>query len=119
MCTTYQDEGEVALWLLEYFLRALDTVHHRLHGDADLAEELQDDHLVDPVVFDQQDTLVLLAQSCGQLCKYLLLVVCDLLGAVLVAVCAHLTALLRIENDCEAGGLEWLEHEEHSILRLK
>ena len=62
---TYQNEGEVALWLCEYFLRALDTVHNCLHGNADFAEKLQNDHLVDSVVFDQQDTLVFLAQSCG------------------------------------------------------
>jgi hypothetical protein len=49
---THQDEGEVAMWLCEYFLRALDSIHHRLHGNADFAEELQNDHLVDSVVFD-------------------------------------------------------------------
>jgi len=115
---TYEDEGEVTLWLCEDFLRTLDTIHYCLHWDADFAEEFQNDHLVDSVVFDQQDTLVLLAQSCGQLCKHLLLVVGHLLGAVLVAVGAHLAALLRIEDDGEAGGLKRLEDEEHPILRL-
>lgn len=107
------------MWLREYFLCALDTVHDRLHRDADFAEEFQNDHLVDSVVFHQQDTLVLFAQSCGQLCEYLLLIVCHLLGAVLVAVCAHLAALLRVEDDCEARRLQRLEHEEHAGLRLK
>ena len=119
MYQTYQDEREVALWFREDFLCALDTVHHRLHRNADFAEEFQDHHLVDSVVFDQQNTLVFLAQSCGQFREHLLLVVCDLLGAVLVAVCAHLAALLRIEYDCEARWLEWLEDEEDAALRLE
>jgi hypothetical protein len=116
---TYQDEREVALWFREHFLRALDAVHHRLHRNADFAEEFQNHHLVDSVVFDEQDTFIFLAQSCGKLGEYLLLVVGDLLGAVLVAVCAHLAALLRIEYDCKAGWLEWLENEEHSTRRFK
>ena len=53
MCATYQNEREVAMWLREYFLCTLDTIHDRLHGDADFAEEFQDDHLIDSVVFDQ------------------------------------------------------------------
>jgi hypothetical protein len=113
---TYEDEREVALWLCEHFLRALHAVHDRLDRNANFAEELQNDHLVDPVVFDQQDALVFLAQSRRQLCKHLLLVVCDLLSAVLVAIGAHFAALLRIENNCESRGLERLEDEEHAVV---
>jgi hypothetical protein len=116
---TYEDEREVALWLCEHFLRALHAVHDCLDGNADFAEEFQNDHLVDPVVFDEQDTLVFLAQSRGQFCKHLLLVVGDLLSAVLVAIGAHFAALLRIEDDCKSRGLERLEDEEHTVVGLE
>jgi hypothetical protein len=113
---TYKNKREVALWLREHFLRALHAVHDRLDGNADFAEELQNHHLIDPVVFDQQDTLVFLAQSRRQLCKHLLLVVGDLLSAVLVAIGAHFAALLRIEDDCESRGLERLEDEKDTVV---
>lgn len=113
-CGTYQDEREVALRFREDFLCALDTIHHRLHWNTDFAEEFQNHHLVDLVVFDKQDTLVFLAQACRQFRKHLFLVVGDLLSAILVTICAHFATPLGIEDDCKARGLEGLENEQHA-----
>ena len=75
------------------------------------AEDEITHHLIDSVVLDQQNPLALVTQPPRHFFIDLLLGYSHLLCAILVAICAHLSLFLRIENDCEFARLQWLEDE--------
>jgi len=68
-------------------------------------------HLIDPVVLHKQYTPTLVTESALHLIIHLLLRQGDLLRRVLVAVRAHLSFLLRVEDDGKLARLKWLEDE--------